>query len=84
MSKKVYVYAAGTKRSSGEYSYRFYVGQRPVGFDIITCTGHFFELENYETGRITIEYWEESHAWPQPSFTRLCSMESYTGLRKVS
>ncbi len=84
MDKKVCVYAAGTKRQNGDYSYRFYVGQRPTGFDVITCTGHFFELENYETGRVTIEYWEESRVWPQPSFTRLCRMERQSGLKTVS
>lgn len=82
--KRAYVYAAGTKGQYDKYRYHFYVGQRPTGFDTITCTGYFYESECYETGNISIQYWEESHTWPQPSFNQICRLEGMSELRTIS
>lgn len=81
--QRVYVYAAGTKRQDDKYHYRFYVGQRPTGFSVITRTGYFYESENYETDNVSIQYWEESRAWPQPSFRQICRLEGMSGLQKT-
>jgi len=71
------VFAAGKINRTKEYSYRFFVGQKPTGFDIVKHVGNF-RTENFvETGESGVGYYERFGQWPQPSHDQICKMRQY-------